>query len=233
MNQGKRLSMHPNLVAFIDRFEANTQKNGSYRDTIGRAELLFLEKVWTPVFQNNYDGLTAEYPLKDAKGGDRFVDFTYRRGGVCLVIEIDGFTTHARNISPGDFDDHLKRQNELILAGWMVLRFSARQVEYQAVNCQKQLQQAIGHWWSLAHGGPNSTGNTEIWNLRKQNIVQLALRYDGLIRAKDVSRELNIPLRTAQTWLKRFMNENLLEPESHRFRVTVYRLKGGNYAQTS
>jgi len=221
--------MHPNLKAYIGRFEEEVKKKGSYRDRIGPAELKFLEKVWGPIFQYNYQDLTAEYPLVDAKGGDRFVDFIYRRGGIRLIIEIDGFTTHARNISPGDFDDHLERQNELILAGWMILRFSARQVGNKSTACQKQVQQAIGHWWSLAHGGPNSTGRTQVWDIRKQSITQLALRYDGFIRAKDVSRELAIPVRTAQIWLRRFMKDAVLEPVKQSARITSYRLKGGVY----
>jgi hypothetical protein len=221
--------MHPNLKAYIEKFEEEALKNGSYRDRIGPAELMFLKNVWSPLFQNNYDSLTAEYPLKDAKGGDRFVDFIYRRGGISLIIEIDGFATHARNISPGDFDDHLDRQNELILAGWMILRFSARQVEHRAVGCQKQVQQAIGHWWSLAHGGPTSTGSQQVWDIRKQTITRLALRYDGYIRARDVSRELAVPIRTAQTWLRRLMGEEVLEPGVHSTRITLYRLKGGVY----
>lgn len=221
--------MHPNLKAYVDKFEEEAKKNGSYRERIGAAEFIFLKKVWGPMFQYNYEGLSAEYPLKDAKGGDRFVDFVYVRGGIRLVIEIDGYTTHARNISQGDFEDHLERQNELILAGWMILRFSARQVENNAEGCQRQVQQAIGHWWSLAHGGPNSTGRTQVWDVRKQTITQLALRYDGYIRAKDVSRELAIPVRTAQIWLRRFMNEEVLEPVNKATRITNYRLKGGVY----
>ncbi len=221
--------MHPNLKAYVEKFEDDARKSGSYRIRIGPAEFIFLERVWGPLFQYNYEGLSAEYPLKDAKGGDRFVDFIYVRGGIRLILEIDGYTTHARNISQGDFEDHLERQNEFIIAGWMVLRFSARMVELNAVGCQRQVQQAIGHWWSLAHGGPHSSGRTQVWDIRKQSVTQLALRYDGYIRAKDVSRELAIPIRTAQLWLNRFMKEGVLEPVVHAARITNYRLKGGIY----
>lgn len=76
-----------------------------------------------------FDGLTAEYPFKDARGGHRYVDFTYQRGGTRPAIEIDGFSTHARDLSPGDFDDHLVRQNALTNEGWPVYRFSVRMIE--------------------------------------------------------------------------------------------------------
>jgi very-short-patch-repair endonuclease len=144
--------MIPSLASFIESFEEEAGRSGRYRVKIGHAEYIFLERVWGPVFQFKFDGLHAEYPFKDSKGGDRFVDFMYEHGGIRLIIEIDGYTTHARNISPGDFEDHLDRQNDLLLSGWFLLRFSARQVEHQSEYCRSKLQQALGNRWVQSYG---------------------------------------------------------------------------------
>jgi hypothetical protein len=183
--------MHPEVVRFIAMFEQEAVRKGLYRKQLGKSELLFLDLVIGPALQYDFTGLSAEYPLKDFKGGDRFIDFVLIKEGMRIIYEIDGFTTHARDISPGEFDDHLRRQNELILSGWFILRFSTNQVERRAEYCQKQILQAIGHWWSLSHA-LDSRGAYS-WTERKKRIIQLALRNKGTIRAKDVEVELLNP----------------------------------------
>lgn len=215
--------MHPELTRFIERFHKETQRTGQYRKSIGKYERIFLEKVWGPAFQHNFDGLHAEYPFKDFKGGDRFIDFVYIKGGIRLLIEIDGYTTHARDISPGEFDDHLTRQNDLVLSGWFILRFSAHQIEKRETVCQRQIIQAIGHWWTSNHG-LFCAEEGQLWPLRKKLIIQLALRQEGIVRAADVSREFRISNRTAINWLARFSKEGILEPFRIKERITGYKL---------
>lgn len=222
--------MHPAISKFIKEFEENARRNRSYRTKIGTAEMMFLENVWGPVFQFNFDGLRAEYPFSDSKGGDRFVDFIYRHANIKLVIEIDGYTTHARNISSVEFDDHLDRQNDLLLTGWFLLRFSARQVEHKQSECQAKLQRAIGHLWSLTNGA----SDMHAWEIRKQSLIQLAFRTGGHLRPVDVARQFHLHSRTAQHWLKRFAAEGFFEAAGGSVRTTVYRLadhlnrEGGN-----
>jgi len=214
--------MHPNLKKFIADFEREAALSGSYRKKLGSAELRFLELVWGPAFDDDYTGLKAEYPFKDAKGGQRFADFVYVRQGMKLVIEIDGFTTHLRDISPGEFDDHLARQNELVLSGWLVLRFSLRQMERKAAACIRQLKQAIGHLWSVS--AKRYEAGEARWHTRRQAIIQLASHAEGTIRPIDIAAAFGIGPRTAASWLKRAAAEGMLEPASGTSRITAYKL---------
>ena len=182
--------MHPNLKKFVADFEREAALAGSFRKKLGSGELRFLENVWGPAFDDDYTGLKAEYPFKDAKGGQRFADFVYVRQGMKLVVEIDGFTTHHRDIAPGEFDDHLARQNDLVLAGWLVLRFSLRQIERRPSVCMRQLKQAIGHLWSLTVN--RYTAGETRWHNRRQAIVQLAMHGGGTIRAADIAAAFGI-----------------------------------------
>ncbi len=220
--------MHPNLHTFIEKFEREAAQKGLYRKKLGTTEYNFLDLIWGPAFQYNFEGLHAEYPLKDFKGGMRFADFVYILNGIKLLIEIDGFTTHARNISPGEFDDHLTRQNDLILSGWLILRFSANQVEKHPQFCQRQIKQALGHWWSLTHGTITAE-DADIWVLRKQYVIHLALRNQGRIRPADVSQSFKITSVTATAWLRRFVAEGYFKPIQQTERVTHYALQ--NYFQ--
>ena len=217
--------MHHQLQAFIEQFEREALLNGSYRRKLGKAEISFLEKVWGPAFQYNFEGLKAEYPFKDAKGGQRFADFVYVRNGIRLLIEIDDFTSHAREISPGDFDDHLSRQNDMILSGWLVLRFSGRQVEKRPQICQRQLKQAVGHWWSLTQGN-HSLNEREKWSLRTRRIVQIAAQRNGTVKPAEVAADFGVSNRSAAMWMKRLSEEGVFESQKEQLRTRHYRLRG-------
>ncbi len=169
--------MHPNLRKFIADFEREAALSGSYRRKLGGGEILFLEAVWGPGFNYDYTGLKPEFPFKDSKGGKRFADFVYVRRGMRLTVEVDGFTTHLSDISPAEFDDHLTRQNDLVLSGWTVLRFSTRQLERNPAACIRQLKQALGHLWSAAMS--KHAAGESVWLSRREEIIQLAMHRDG------------------------------------------------------
>lgn len=216
--------MHPSIVQYMDQYEREAKQRNSYRTKLGKFEIIFLEEVWGPLMNHNFQGLYAEYPFKDSKNGDRFADYVYTKGGMRLLIEIDGYTTHARNISLGDFEDHLARQNDLVLSGWLILRFSAQQVEKQPSLCQRQITQAIGSWWTQVYGSYNPEDDT-LWILRKRKIVQIAQQLEGKVRTADLIREFQITGRTANNWLKRFTEEGMLTPNKVTHRTTSYQLQ--------
>lgn len=62
------------------------------------------------------------------------VDFAYP--DLMVAIEVDGFGTRR---TPTELDAHNARQNELVLLGWTVLRFSWKQVVKQPGSIAKQL----------------------------------------------------------------------------------------------
>lgn len=214
---------HPMVTAYIQAYEREAQISGSYRKTLGKLERLFLENVWGPVMQYQFTGLKAEYPLKDLKGGQRFADFVYVRNGLRLMIELDGYTTHARDISPGEFDDHLSRQNDMVLTGWLLLRFSYHQVEKRPLSCQGQLKQAIGHWWTTTTGATHSKGG-DMWYHRRLLLISLAVRNNGILKPADVAHAFEVSSKSACLWLKKFTEDGtFLTPQANK-RTTKYTL---------
>lgn len=213
--------MHPNTLKFIREFEEEATRRGSYRNKLGRAERIFLTYVWGPMFNYQYDGLKAEYPFQDFKGGNRFIDFVFLM--LKLVIEIDGFSTHAKNVSSDKFDDHLQRQNDLILSGWTVLRFSARQVENNPKECQRQIAQAIGLAW-IRNQENAVTSDKRIWQLREKMLIQIASEFDGKITSALVAQKLQIHVRTAYNWINRFVKQNIFQPVKSNKRTIAYEL---------
>ena len=73
--------------------------------------------------QNGITGWRANAPVTIAGRKTRYPDVRFDE--IKLLVEIDGRTTHD---SSDAFDSDHSRQNDLIDAGWTVLRFTARQV---------------------------------------------------------------------------------------------------------
>lgn len=111
----------------------------------GHAEKLFLEHVWWPAF-GHFDHLHPEYEITDFKDGFRYLDFAYIRPGVQLAIEIEGYGPHLRDISREQFSDQCRRQNDLIIDGWKVLRYSYDDIREMPRFCQQKLHQFMGRW---------------------------------------------------------------------------------------
>jgi len=216
--------MHSAVAAYVKAMEEEAIRRGSYRHHIGPNETAFLEQVWGPEFDYKFDGLYPEYPLKDYKGGDRFADFTYIRGTLKLLIEIDDYTSHAKQLSPGDFSDHLMRQNDMVIAGWTVLRFSAYQVRKQPMLCRRQLKQAIGNWWVRTQTD-NPFRYSDRVALCRSRLLELAMHQQRPLKTSDVARAFHISRPTALIWLRRFVEEGLFVPIQAERKVIGYRLK--------
>lgn len=215
--------LHPALQRFIEQVERQARAEGKLRRTVGPLERMFLQKVWGPEFQFNFEGLHAEYPFRDFRGRDRYVDFVYTKGGNRLVIELDGYTSHVRDIDEDEYDDHLERQNDLILQGWMVLRFSKRHILRHPMRCREKIKQSIGHWWTVVQGNFEQ-GAVSLWESRKQSITRIALRQGGMLRTRDITRHFQICRRSAHYWLQKMAAEGFIEPVRANQRITAYRI---------
>jgi superfamily II DNA or RNA helicase len=109
------------------------------------AEQLALETVIKPSIQESAalcihpnHGVT----LRDGK--TRFIDFAIVTKTSRIAIEIDGYAYHAEGaITRQEFNDQLSRQNELVMNGWTVLRFSFDQIKNSPEKCQDQLRRSL------------------------------------------------------------------------------------------
>ncbi|BBI32137.1 helix-turn-helix domain-containing protein [Cohnella abietis] len=112
---------------------------------MNHAQKQFLVKVWWPIF-HSFNGLMAEFEVRDFKDGYRYLDFAWFLAGGQIAIEIDGFGPHWRNADRWQFADHLQRQNHLIFDDWIVIRFSYDDIMEHPRRCQQLLMQTKGKW---------------------------------------------------------------------------------------
>lgn len=207
MTEGKveqRLSFDTAYQQFIQSHQkARMGQPDRLQEGLGHAEVAFLRQVWWPAFEN-FEGLYPEYPTIDYGDHDRYVDFAYIRGSHKIAIEIDGLGPHVKDITQERFAGHLQRQNQLLIDGWRMLRFSYAQVENAPRKCQQTLQQLIGRLTNDVR-----RANLEM-DLANRAILQFAI-YQETICARDLVEHMGlsrasafrrIQLLCAQGWMQ-------------------------------
>ncbi|OXM87306.1 hypothetical protein [Paenibacillus rigui] len=214
--------MNPNLIRY-------SQQQCRQENDWTRSELLFLEQVWGPAFQYDYHGLQAGFPYEvceeSHKAHQDWVQFMYNRFNLKLLIEITDCPLLSSSISQEELNKRWTAHNQLVLSGWLVLRFSADQVENEPHHCQRQIKQAIGHWWSQQSKTELQPQDADIWKLRRSLLIQMARQRNGILKPRDVADAFQMTSRAAVNWLKRFQAEGIFIGEaSNHNRLTRYRL---------
>ncbi|WP_413306254.1 DNA-binding response regulator [Bacillus sp. 1P10SD] len=180
------------------------------------AEMLFLKQVWWPLF-HHFRYLHPEYEVDDFKDGKRYLDFAYIRPAIRICFEIDGYGSHLKNISRWQFSDSLERQNQLVIDGWTVIRFSFDQVQEKPRRCQQIVQQVIGRWLG------DELDQTTL-SLVEKEVLRLAIRKGDAISPIEVENHLKLSDKTVKKVLSLLVDKKMLIPESGIVRVRSYRL---------
>ncbi|WP_053362734.1 hypothetical protein [Bacillus sp. FJAT-27251] len=180
------------------------------------AEMLFLKQVWWPLF-HHFRYLHPEYEVNDFKDGKRYLDFAYIRPGIRICFEIDGYGPHLKNISRWQFSDSLERQNQLVIDGWTVIRFSYDQVEEKPRRCQQIVQQVIGRWLG------DELDQTTLSFVEKE-VLRLAVRKGEAISPLEVGKYLKLSDKTVKKVLSQLVDKKMLIPASGNVRIRSYRL---------
>lgn len=130
-NNDKIESSYVNLLEDHDEVTFD-QYMETYNNRITQdSERLFVREFLFPIFGNKkMKYVIPQYPFLDSSGRSRRIDFGVLYNGKKLALEVNGESYHAEGIIPGEqFDDNLNRQNEILSAGWFLLRFSYNQLK--------------------------------------------------------------------------------------------------------
>lgn len=94
------------------------------------SERLFIDDFLYPLLGPRISAVEPQRPFIDSTGRARRIDFAVYRDDARLALEVNGETYHAEGIIPdAQFDDNLFRQNEILMAGWRLLRYSYNQLK--------------------------------------------------------------------------------------------------------
>ncbi|KPL58237.1 hypothetical protein [Rossellomorea vietnamensis] len=181
-----------------------------------QAEILFLKQVWWPSFFH-FQYLHPEYEIDDFKDGKRYLDFAYIRPAIRICFEVDGYGPHLKNISRWQFSDSLERQNQLVMDGWTVIRFSYDQVKEKPRRCQQVVQQVIGRWLG------DELDQTTLSYAEKE-VLRLAIQKGKTISPIEVEKYMKISDKTVKKLLSQLVEKKMLIPSSGIKRIRSYRL---------
>ncbi len=182
----------------------------------GQAEMLFLKQVWWPQF-HNFHYLHPEYEVNDFKDGKRYLDFAYIRAAMRICFEIDGYGPHVKNMSRWQFSDSLDRQNQLIMDGWTVIRFSYDQVKEQPRRCQQITQQVIGKMLG------EELDHLSLTFIEKE-VIRFALKSGNVVTPRVVAQLLKLSDKTVKKILLELVKKRMLVPTSGKQRFHSYLL---------
>jgi len=142
-NEIKEIPNWKNLLAdkpsvLIDEY-FEVYKNRILQDS----EILFIRDFLFPLLgKENIKYVIPQYPFIDSEGRTRRIDFALVKDGKKLALEVNGETYHAEGIIPNEmFDDNLNRQNEILNAGWHLLRYSFSQLQHP--DWRKRVSESI------------------------------------------------------------------------------------------
>ncbi len=209
--------------AFMERhlLERTGERQRRLEQGHASAEHLFLKNVWWPLY-HDFENLHPEYEVDDFRDGKRYLDFAYIRSGLRICIEIDGYGPHLKNVSRWQFSDQLYRQNQLVIDGWIVLRFSYDDVDERPRRCQQMIQQVMGKY--LGNHGMDACSLSSV----EKEIIRLAVRREGGIGPVEVGKHLQMHRQTARKWLTMLVEKRILIPARGKSRISSYKLKKGN-----
>ncbi|MEC0227977.1 hypothetical protein [Paenibacillus alba] len=71
-------------------------------------------------------------------------------------------------------------------------------------------------------GSSSASFQSDLWELRKQLVLQLAQRRNGTIHLLDVAAECNVSIRIAADWLKHFAMEGILSLVAGQQKIMAY-----------
>lgn len=107
-----------------------------------------------------------------------YLDVAFRRAR--LALEIDGFAHHS---SREAFEHDRARQNQLMLAGWTVLRYTWPTLEHHPEVFVREVRQWLGRQKSVTDQQPKARAHS--WAVRDVTIVRLlAFCRLGALRAR-------------------------------------------------
>jgi predicted HTH transcriptional regulator len=122
-----------------------------------------------------------------------------------LALEIDGYGPHLQKITRAQFSDQWMRQNDLMLDGWKVLRFSFDDVKERPRMCEQLLQQFMGKWF----GGGTQSSRLHL-SAEEKEIIRFVLRNKGSVKPQEVCALLNVEQQKARRLLHMLRKKDVL-----------------------
>lgn len=142
----------------------------------------FVDEILSKIPEITPDDVVAQYPFKDRKFGNRYIDFMIvnKDKGYQLPIELDGYAK-INNKGYEIFNDFLERQNDLIQKFGIVLRYTNKKAFQQQQQVIGEIRKAL-----------QAQANRQVTEQTKQNQIRaLIAEYEAKIADYEKQQTLN------------------------------------------
>lgn len=196
------------------------ETNGGRRERLekglGHGEMEFLRTIWYPVV-GHFEYLYPEWEVGDFANGYRYLDLAYMPGDAKGVIEVQGYSSHARDIEAWRFKDLCLRHCHLALDGWVVMPVAYLSITDTPKLCQQLILSFIGKFISL------SVPEELTW--LESEALRFARRLLRPFAPSELAAHLKVSARYARILLHTLVEKKLLVAMSGQERVRTYMLQ--------
>jgi len=213
------------MSPFAKAFEEWMQKNMATETNSRRRELLgkglshgtteFLRCCWYPTV-GNLDDLYPEWEVRDMYNSVRYLDLTYRPGGVKGGIEIQDYRSHARDIGVSRFKDLCRKHSMLGLDDWTLLHVAYLSIVEEPEYCKQLVLAFIGKFVSTPASSDLDWAEAET--------LRFARRLPRPFTAPELAVHLRLSDRHVRRILYGLVERSLLTVASGKQRHRTYRL---------
>ncbi|MBP1961641.1 transcriptional regulator [Paenibacillus aceris] len=195
--------------------ETNARRRERLERGLGHAEMEFLRVVWFPAV-GHFEHLYPEWEVRDFANGYRYLDFAYMPGDAKGAIEIQGYSSHARDLELWRFKDLCLRHCHLALDGWMVMPIPHPSIIESPKQCQQLMLSFVGKFIS--------SHVSERLSWLESEALRLARRLLRPLTPSDLASHLQVSTKYARKILRSLCEKQLLTVASGHARARMYKL---------
>jgi hypothetical protein len=195
--------------------EENPRRREMLRKGLSHGTVTFLRKVWFPVIGNLND-LYPEYEVRDLDNKYRYLDIAYMPGGAKGCIEIQDYSSHARDIETNRFKDLCMKHALLTLDDWLFLPIAYLSIRDDPSVCKKLVLSFVGKLLSI------NTSAELTW--AEAETLRFARRFMRPFEPRELASHLLLSENRIRVILRSLVAKNLIIVTSGKQRYRTYRL---------
>jgi hypothetical protein len=174
-----------------------------------------LRSIWYPTI-GHFNHLRPEWEVRDLNNGFRYIDFAYMPGHARGAIEVQGYSTHARDIEVWRFKDLCVRHCLMELDNWLVMPIAYPSIIDDPRICQQIILSFVGKFLSAEVPAHMSWLEAET--------IRFARRLLRPFTATEVAAHLRICNKHARNILRTLATNHDLAIVSGTKRIRTYQL---------
>ena len=195
--------------------ESNPRRREILKKGLSHGTIKFLQTIWYPVI-GNLDHLYPEWEIRDFGNRYRYLDLAYMPGGAKGCIEIQDYSSHARDIEAWRFKDLCLKHAYLSLDDWITLPIAYLSIVEDPSVCKKLVLSFVGKFVSVpVH---------QSLDLLETETLRFARTVIRPFTSEELSAHLERSDRQARRVLDQLVKRNLLVVANGKQRYRTYQL---------